>query len=386
MKKLFGKIVALIPFLILFGCTLQSTRDKMIADQQGKFTIQCGVNLSHWLSQVPPWMARDTFITKTDIDLIAQLGFDHVRIPIDEEEMWTENGDPIETSFSFLKSCLDWCESNGLKAVVDLHILRSHHFNALNSEGKIYLWTDTIAQLNFIKLWMDISDRIGNYPISKVAYEIMNEPVAEDPDDWNRLLARAVKEIRKKEPLRTLIIGPNRWQTAENFPYLKVPENDTNLILSVHTYDPIIITHYKASWNPLRDYRGPITYPGVPVSDKDLMAYTGKNSETRKFILDSNREYNRNELERILLPAIERSKELGLPLYCGEFGCLPTIPRAMRLQYYRDITDVLQRNNLAYANWDFKGDFAIVDYDRENSVNGEADLELIEILTVNRYR
>jgi len=38
------------------------------------FTIQKGINLSHWLSQVFGWSPRATFITQTDISNIKQWG------------------------------------------------------------------------------------------------------------------------------------------------------------------------------------------------------------------------------------------------------------------------------------------------------------------------
>jgi endoglucanase len=371
----------IIGIIMMNACQTNSSKQSLDAKGPRHFTISTGINLSHWLSQVPPWMIRDTFITRSDIQQIAAFGFDHVRIPVDEETLWTEAGEPIESSFKYLTNCLDWCDEAGLRAIVDLHILRSHHFNAQNNEGKITLWSDSLAQNNFMELWKEISGRLKNYSTAMVAYEIMNEPVADDPEDWNRLIGRAIRVIRSREPGRVIVVGANKWQTAANFPYLKVPEGDTNIILSLHTYEPIAVTHYKASWNAMSNYEGPVHYPGLPVLPEDIEKYTVAGSDTRKFIEDANTEYNREALERMLQPAIDRAKELGLPLYCGEFGCLPTVPREMRLHYYRDITDVFRKNNIAFAAWDYKGSFAIVPYDNENKVNLKPDEELIRILT-----
>ncbi|MBK8280074.1 MAG: cellulase family glycosylhydrolase [Saprospiraceae bacterium] len=51
----------------------------------------------------------------------------------------------------------------------------------------------------------------------------MNEPVADDPEQWNHLIARAVSVLRDLEPNRTIVIGSNRWQSAQTFDQLKVP-------------------------------------------------------------------------------------------------------------------------------------------------------------------
>ncbi len=379
-KRLLSYLLVIAGMLFLASCVTNNSKQSSENMDTENFRINSGINLSHWLSQVPDVMKRDTFITKSDIQLIADFGFDHVRIPIDEEEMWTESGEPIESSFRYLTSCLDWCQEYGLRAILDLHILRSHHFNAENNEGKITLWTDTTAQDNFIALWQQLSSRLKEYPNGMLAYEIMNEPVADDPEDWNKLIARAVAAIRELEPSRIIVIGSNKWQTAENFPFLKVPEGDTNIILSVHTYVPMIITHYTAGWNPLRNYKGPVQYPGLPAQPEDIEKYTEPGSETRQYMLDNNKVHHRDTLEKVLQPAIDKAKELGLRLYCGEFGCLPSVPREMRLQYYKDITDVLIQNGMAYAAWDYKGSFAIVPYDWDNWVNLDPDEELIGIL------
>jgi len=103
------------------------------------FELKRGVNLSHWLSQNVGWPPKASFITEKDIEFIAGAGYDHVRIPIDEVEMWSPDGKPSAESFAYLTRCLDWCAKHNLRAVVDLHVLKAHHFNAANEGGKITL-------------------------------------------------------------------------------------------------------------------------------------------------------------------------------------------------------------------------------------------------------
>jgi len=363
--------------------SVQSDTLKYISNPSG-FIIRKGVNLSHWMSQTREWSPKDKFITREDIKLIQGFGFDHVRIPIDEEELWDENGEVIEQSLKYVKSCLSWCTEFGLRTVIDLHILRSHHFNARNNEGEMTLWSDTVAQNNLMKLWENLSEYLRDYPNDMVAYEIMNEPVAPDHEQWNRLIARAVKIIREKEPERVIIIGSNMWQKPYTFPYLKVPENDRNIILSVHTYHPYFLTHYKAYWSPAKNYHGPVQYPGQCIPDSAFEKYVDKTNESLMSRLDEEKArdvYNKDKLQSILQDAIDKAKELGLQLYCNEFGCLPSIQEETRLKYYQDITDIFRENCIAYANWDYKGDFRIVEWDRKKLKNLEPNIQLINILT-----
>ena len=345
------------------------------------FELHRGVNLSHWLSQNFGWSPKTTFITEQDIKYIDSIGYDHVRIPIDEAELWDTAGKPIDEQFAFLTNCLNWCAKYNLRAIVDLHILRSHYFNAANEGGTNSLWTDTNAQETFLRLWRDLSARLKQYPVSKVAYEIMNEPVAENPEDWNKLIGKAVKTLRALEPQRVLVIGSNMWQIPGTFPQLKIPANDPNIILSLHTYSPLFFTHHLANWVAFKVYKGSVHYPGQVVTDADYDAFVHQDSLLAQVMRNSREVWNKKKFSEELQPAIQRAQELGLQLFCGEFGCLPHVDRNERLLYYRDITSVFDENHIAYCNWEYKGDFGIYTFDFEKKISLSPDFDLIHILT-----
>ena len=90
--------------------------------------------------------------------------------------------------------------------------------------------------------------------------------------------------------------------------------------------------------------------------------------------------FNKQKLAELLRPAIRKAKELKLPLYCGEFGCLPHVVRAERLKYYEDIVSVFEENNIGWCNWEYKGDFGIYTFDFEKKVSLAPDTGLINAL------
>lgn len=337
-------------------------------NQQKTFTIHKGVNISHWLSQSNRrGEARDTFFTEKDVAFIASCGYDHIRLPIDEEQMWTPEGQKIDTAFRLLHNALAWCEKYHLRTIVDLHIIRSHHFLMQAPP----LWTDPAEQDKFIRLWKDLSAELSKYPVNRIAYELMNEAVAPDPEMWNKLIERTVAELRKTEPLRKIVIGSNRWQSASTFDQLLVPANDTNIILSFHFYHPLALTHYKAGWTKVGEYNGPVKYPGITVEENDMK---GLPEDLVQALRYENGNFNKDTFLIMIRKPLHLADSLKLPLYCGEFGCLPSAPREMRLQWYKDMVSLLEENNIAWANWDYKGGFGIV-------FKGEPDKDLIKILT-----
>jgi len=338
------------------------------AAERSGFKVKRGTNISHWLSQSNRRGAeRRAWFKRDDVAFLAGLGFDHLRIPIDEEQMWDESGNREAEAFDLLNQALDWCAEFKLNAIVDLHILRSHHFN--NQERP--LWTQPEAQERFFQCWRELSDALHTRPVDAVAYELMNEPVADDPDDWNRLVAKAVSIVRAKEPSRVIVIGSNRWQSADTFDRLKVPEGDPNILLSFHFYEPFLLTHHTAGWTSIGGYKGPVKYPGQTVDESDL---AGVPEELAKEIRRRNGTWGRDRIANSIQKPLALAKKTGLPLYCGEWGCLPAVPRESRLAWYRDMVSVLDQNGVGWATWDYKGGFGLRKWD------GKADDGLVGIL------
>ena len=277
MKKIILSLAVI--FAALFVTTsCQNKSQNQAQDEAGQvniFRIKRGTNVSHWLSQSEQrGEARRLHIQEDDFARLEELGFDFVRIPIDEVQFWDEQGQKLPEAWDLLNNALDWAKQHNLRAIVDLHIIRSHYFNAVNEEQQAAntLFTSEEAQEGLLNLWRQLSEFLKDRSCDWVAYEFMNEPVAPEHEQWNQLVAKVHKALRELEPQRTLVIGSNMWQGHETMKFLKVPEGDKNIILSFHYYNPMILTHYGAWWTPLGKSKGKVNYPGVLVSKEDFDA------------------------------------------------------------------------------------------------------------------
>jgi endoglucanase len=308
-----------------------------------------------------------------DAGFLRNLGFDHIRLPIDEEILWDERGGRREEEWVRLHNALRWCHRHGLQVVVDLHIIRSHYFNAENQGKTNPLWTSEAAQDQLVHLWEQLSAELREYPESEVAYEFMNEPVAPDPEDWNRLLERVHRSIRKSEPSRMLVIGSNLWQKVKTVPQLKIPSGDPNILVSFHYYEPGPVTHYRSSWTPLKDYEGPVRYPGVPFPQEALPP--DPSPRLQKLLEESNRQYDRDVIREEVRIAVDCAHRHGLRAYCGEWGCHRATPPEVRYRWYADVVAVFRELEVAWTIWDYKGGFRILDAN-----TFEADHTLLGIL------
>ena len=135
MKKIILYFALFFPFL-LAACSEKES----IQPDGGKpqtyipFEINRGVNISNWLSQSDArGEERKNYFTEAEVQQLAGFGFDHTRLPADEEQLFTEDGQKIPEAFELLHNAIKWCEKANMKVIVDMHILRSHYFNAGSS-------------------------------------------------------------------------------------------------------------------------------------------------------------------------------------------------------------------------------------------------------------
>ncbi|MFA6677242.1 MAG: cellulase family glycosylhydrolase [Bacteroidales bacterium] len=544
MRNLFKYIFCILPLFVI-SC---SDDDNQVVNEEEQtlpyvpFEINKGVNVSGWLSQSDANNSdRTNFFTQEDVNSLASEGFDHIRLPIDEEDMFTEDGEKIDENFTLLHNAIDWCENASMKVIVDMHTVRSQDFSKApsaetissfydtfedgsigswfptkndvvtlsvvdnpekddvnssdkvllinktndgndwpagkrkdfelpvgpndmqfkylrmkfrkdkvstmtviltdqdgkeyytgyqnsaandweeiaievqgkmdgtctrvtlrpdNVEGKLYvddiyfsdsdegtnkdlvsdvddyvpeLWTDKEAQFKLLDLWKTLADDLKDYSTSSVAFELLNEPVATYDSQWNALSLLLINEIRANDPDRKIVLGSNLYESINTFNQLTVPEDDHNIILSFHFYEPFLFTHYQAEWTALKNLNVTVHYPGEIISPEDYDAL----SDADKSIVDNYMgSYDKTTLESRIALAVSKAKELGLQLYCGEFGCYKKSPSADRLAWIEDMTSILQDQNIAYSYWEYKQGFGFSD-----SESNIIEQNVIDILT-----
>jgi endoglucanase len=378
-KNLF--VLALIAAAMFLTTSCQNKSQEQAQDQAGQvnnFRIKRGTNISHWLSQSEQrGEARRLHIQEDDFARLEELGFDFVRIPIDEVQFWDEEGNKLPEAWDLLKNALDWSKKHNLRAIVDLHIIRSHYFNAVNEGDKAAntLFTSEKSQEDLINLWRQLSEFLKDRSNDWVAYEFMNEPVAPEHEQWNQLIAKVHKALRELEPQRTLVIGSNMWQGHQTIKYLKVPEGDKNIILSFHYYNPMLLTHYGAWWSPLcAAYKGKVNYPGVLVSKEDFDAAPAAIKEELKPYTEE--VWNIDKIREQFKDAIEAAKKYDLQLFCGEWGVYEPVDRELAYNWYRDMLTVFDEFDIAWTTWCYDADFGFWDQQR----NCYKDYPLVELL------
>ena len=171
-------------------------------------------------------------------DLVKEAGFDSIRLPIS----WTTHASkeaPYEIDNGFMDRvqwAVDEALSRGLNIIVNIH-----HYDTLNS--------DPISEEErYLAIWKQIAEHFKDYP-NTVYFELLNEPhdVLSQDDLWNPLLQKALQVIREINPNRAVIVGPTTYNSISALASLELPD-DSNLIVTVHFYEPFAFTHQGAEW------------------------------------------------------------------------------------------------------------------------------------------
>ena len=144
---------------------------------------------------------------------------------------------------SIPSTVLDEALASGLRVVVDFHEFTEMAKDPESKKGR------------FLALWGQIAEHCKDRPDS-VLFELLNEPNGIlTPELWNHFLREAAV-IRSSNPGRTTIVGPGFWNGIGHLGSLELPEEDRNLIVTVHYYSPMEFTHQGAPWSSHKDKTG----------------------------------------------------------------------------------------------------------------------------------
>ena len=322
-----------------------------------------GVNLGGWISQFAKYDKNhfDTFITEKDIDYIASLGFDHVRVPVDYNVLEDEDGAPKEDGFNYLKKCREWCEKNHLNMLIDLHECYGYSFDPLKKDmDREKFFYDDALQTRFMNLWKRIATTFKDYP-NQVAFEPLNEVVlVEVADAWNEIAGRYIHMIREICPEHIIIVGGVCYNNVQSVPKLDLPV-DEKVVYNFHCYEPMVFSHQSAYWMEGMPLDFHIGYP------KTLEEYRRAADELPcdlggAVFQAGIREIGPGFFEDIFAPAVEKAQKDGVCLYCGEYGVIDQADPEDRLRWMKDIHVAFEKYGIGHALWNYKQkDFGLVD-------------------------
>lgn len=313
--------------------------------------FQHGVNLGDYLES---WPRRSWSITVT-ADEFARMnseGFDHVRVPVG----WQHYAGPAPdyTLAPEIFSLVDFAVTNALNNRLAV-IINIHHFDELDR--------DPIGTApEFLALWRQIAAHYQNFP-APLAFELDNEPHDRATTAvMNLLYARAIAEIRRTNPRRTIFVEPGNWGGIAELKNLVLPP-DKNVIVSVHCYDPFYFTHQGATWTGGSTPVTGIIFPGPParplVPDPHLHLNSGLATWIEKY---NTLPADKNpDSPLAFMPKLKYARAwsdfYGRPVHLGEFGAYTKADEASRVNFYSAFRRAAESQRIGWCIWDWSAGF-----------------------------
>jgi endoglucanase len=128
-----------------------------------------------------------------------------------------------------------------------------------------------------------------------------------------------------------LVIGPGTWNNVESLQFLKLPDDDRNIIVEFHYYSPHHFTHQGAEWA-----KGSDAWLGTK--------WTGSLEEKQAIVDD-------------FKIAVDWAKLNNRPLYLGEFGAYCKADLESRTRWLHFVVQQAENNNISWAIWDLMGPY-----------------------------
>ncbi len=296
---------------------------------------------------------------ESDFEWIAGWGFDFVRLPMDYR-CWSKQDDWFTLDDAELKQvdrAVEFGRQHGVHVCLDFHRAPGYSVNP-NPPEPISLWDDAKAQEAFAFQWAHFAERYKGIPNSAISFDLLNEPAKVPTDKYVAVARKAIDAIRAVDPNRLIISDGLQWG--------RVPIQDladAGIAQSTRGYDPMRLTHYKASWVNGADTWNEPTWPltfGDTVWDK----------------------------ERLYKTTIAPWKALeaeGVGVHVGEWGAFNQTPHEVTLAWMRDFLELWQDAGWGWALWNLRGGFGPLDSQRADvtyeDFHGHAlDREMLELL------
>ncbi|MEV4370239.1 cellulase family glycosylhydrolase [Nonomuraea sp. NPDC049637] len=263
-----------------------------------------------------------SFFTESDAGLLAGLGMNCVRIPVNYHH-WESDDRPMEIDprgFRHLDRVIGLLGERGLYSVIDLHALpgsQNQHWHSDNPTHVAAFWQHRHFQDRAVHLWEALADHYRGHPWV-AGYNVVNEPGDVSGKVVGPFYDRLVKAVRAADPDHVLFLDGNTYATD----FSMFREMYENTVFVMHDYALAGFAH-----------GGP--YPGL----------------TRGEWCD------RGQLEETFARRSRFQRETGTPLWVGEFGPVYTGDPdrdAQRYQVLRDQLDIYDAHEAGWSLWTYK--------------------------------
>jgi endoglucanase len=302
---------------------------------------------------------RSAPFVERDFAWMRAWGFDFVRLPM-SYQCWADPNDWLKLREEILKHVDEAVEFGRRYGIhVNLNFHRAPGYCVNPPKEPLDLWTDEKALEACALHWAQFAQRYRGIPNERLSFDLLNEPPDIPEAAYARVVKRLVEAIRAKDSNRLVIADGLRWGTR---PVLSLVE--LGVAQSTRGYNPMRISHYRASWVRGSDQWPEPDWP-LKVSEQET--------------------WDRERLRRENIEPWKQLQAKGVGIHVGECGAFSQTPHRAVLAWLRDCLELWQEQGWGWALWNLRGSFGIVDSNRkdvhyEDFEGHKLDRQLLELL------
>ncbi len=282
---------------------------------------------------------------ETDFQWISDWGFDFARLPL-SYWCWSSPDDWYrieERIIEEIDEAVAFGEKHSVHVNLNLHRIPGYCINGRDREPMdLFEGPEAdrmAARQAAIHHWQMFARRYRGIPSRHLSFDLINEPPVMPVAGYEEVVRALVAAIRAEDPAR-LIVADGINVGRDPLPGVV----DLGLVQSTRGYDPMQVSHYKASWVNSEGWERP-TWP---------------------LVLSENNVWDRERLrqERIApwMPLVEQ----GVQVHVGEWGVYQHTPHDVTLAYMEDFLSLWKEVGWGWALWNFHGPFGILDSGRDD--------------------
>ncbi len=277
---------------------------------------------------------------ESDFACMEEWGFDFARLPL-SYLCWTDPGDWLklqEPELKHLDAAVNLGRKHRIHINLNLHRAPGYCVNPPNEP--LDLWRDQKALDACAFHWGQLAKRFKGIPSSQLSFDLLNEPPDVAEATYVHVITSLVQAIRAEDPQRLIVADGLAWGTKP-VPGLA----GLGIAQSTRGYEPMQISHYKASW-----IRGSDQWevPTWPLRSGDQV------------------KCDKEKLQRQRIEPWKQLEQQGVGIHVGEWGAFNRTPHKVVLAWMRDCLALWRAAGWGWALWNLRGPFGVLDSGRED--------------------
>lgn len=307
---------------------------------------------------------RQSSFSEKDFELIADWGFNFVRIPL-SYWCWSSEDDWYSVNESVLE---DIDRAVELGKQYNLHVnLNFHRVPGYCINNVTPLPTNIFEDEAPLKAcefhWKLFAERYKGISSNLLSFNLINEAPVIESEKYDKVARRLISTIRGVDPQRLIIVDGKDIGRTPLMTITDIP----NIIQSGRGYDPMLISHFRASW------------PG----EKILMEFPEE--ELTWPLLLNGKKFDKGSIYEESVAPWKPWIEQGGLVHIGEMGCHNKTPHKIAMAWLSDVFDVFKEQNWGWSLWNLQGDFGVLNSGRkdvkyEKYKSYLLDREMLELL------